>query len=138
MAKVCITSIGPTLDSPVDPRFGRAAFFIFLDEKGNIEESVPNPGVEAFRGAGIAAAQEVVKRKVDSIISGNIGPSAFSVLQASGVKIFLSPVSVSVKEGFRMWKDNKLSSISGPSATGFGRGYGRGWGRGFFGRRRGF
>lgn len=136
MAKVCFTSSGPTLDSLIDPRFGRSAFIIFLDEKGNIEESIPNPGVQAFRGAGVISAQEVVKRGVSDLVSGNIGPNAFSVLSSAGIKIFLVSSTVTVEEGFKLWKEGKLSLANSPSIQsgwlrrGFGRGFGRGRGRG--------
>lgn len=142
MAKVCFTSTGPTLDSLIDPRFGRSAFLIFLDEKGNIEESIPNPGTQAFRGAGVISAQEVVKRGVSDLVSGNIGPNAFSLLSSSGIKIFLAPPSMTVEEGFKLWQEGKLSLTSTPSTQagwpgrGFGRGFGRdrggGWGRKWF------
>jgi len=136
MAKVCFTSLGPTLDSLVDPRFGRSAFIIFLDEKGNIEESIPNPGAQAFRGAGVISAQEVVKRGVSDLVSGNIGPNAFSILSSAGIKIFLVSPNITVEEGFKLWKEGKLSLVSFSSIRsgwlrrGFGGGFGRGRGQG--------
>jgi len=48
MRKICVVSSNSTIDSIIDPRFGRGAFLIFLDEKGDIEETIPNPGVETF------------------------------------------------------------------------------------------
>ncbi len=148
MRKICVVSSNSTIDSIIDPRFGRGAFLIFLDEKGDIEETIPNPGVETFRGAGIVAAQEVVNRGADVLISRDIGPNSFQVLQSSGIKIFLAPIGVSVKEAFKLWKEGKLSLVSAPMQTvgfrgGFGRGlgrgggFGRGQGRGF-GRRNWF
>ena len=138
--KICITSIGLNLDSPIDPRFGRAQHFLLLDEKGNLEEALPNPGVGAMRGAGIAAAQEIAARGVNVLITGNIGPNAFGVLISSGIKVFLGPPGISAREVFKMWKENKLSQVQGPSVLGhFGMGPppGRGGPGGPGGRRRG-
>jgi len=135
--KICITSLGPNLDSPIDPRFGRAQYLLLLDEKGNIEEVLPNPGVRAMRGAGIAAAQEIVNRGVKVLITGNIGPNAFGALIASRIKVFLALPGISVSRVFKMWKENKLSQVQAPSVPGhFGMGPPPGRG-GPGGRRRG-
>lgn len=138
--KICITSLGPNLDSPIDPRFGRSQYFIILDKEGNLEETLPNPAIRAMRGAGIAASQEIATRGVNVLITGNIGPNAFGALIASGIKVFLAPTGISAREVFEMWKENKLSQVQGPSVLGhfgMGRPGGRGGPGGPGGRRRG-
>lgn len=130
--KICITSLSPNLESPIDPRFGRCQYFLLLDENGNLEEVLPNPGIRAMRGAGIAAAQEIANRGVSILITGNIGPNAFGVLIASGIKIFLAPIGISVREVFSRWKENKLSQVGAPTVPGhFGPPPGRGGPGGF-------
>lgn len=135
--KICITSRGSDADSLVDPHFGRAQNFIFLNEKGEIEEVLKNPGIESMRGAGISAAQVIADKKVDVVITGNVGPSAFRVLSPSGIKIFLVDVNLTVKEVFSLWEKGELEEINLPSVQDhFGQGPHRGsQGRGF-GRRR--
>jgi len=129
--KICITSQGKDLDSLLDPRFGRCQFFIFLNQKGEIENVLENPGVLAARGAGIAAAQRVISEGADVVITGNIGPHAFFVLQKVGVKVFFAAPGVTLKDAFSMWQEGKLREINEPSVGGgFGRGRGRGRGRG--------
>ena len=63
--KIIITAQGNTLDSPVDPRLGRAQGFIVTDEKGEAFEYVDNAqNLNAASGAGIQAAQNIIlKRK---------------------------------------------------------------------------
>lgn len=127
--KLCITSLGSTLDSPVDFRFGRAQYFLILDEKGKLEQALPNPGIRATRGAGIAAAQAISSKGVEVLITGNIGPNAFSVLATTGIKIFLVRPGSTVKQVFSMWKENKLTQVKKPTFLGrFGRRGGRQWG----------
>lgn len=137
--KICITSQGKNLNSIVDPRFGRCQHFVFLNDKGKIEKVIENAGSLAQRGAGIAAAQNVVSNGAEVVITGNMGPHAFSVLSQSGVKIYFAPPASTVKEAFLMWKEKKLSEATAPvSGPGFGgrglgggrRGFGRGMGRG--------
>ena len=131
--RICITCSGSTLDSQIDPRFGRAQYFLIIDEKGKLKETIENPGVSALRGAGITAAQLIADKKVEVIITGNIGPNAFGVLKTTGVKIFLAPANLSVKETFEKWENNELKEIesaTGPGRFGIGRGFGRGQGFG--------
>jgi predicted Fe-Mo cluster-binding NifX family protein len=135
--KICITSKGSDLESLTDSHFGRAQSFIFLNEKGEIEEVLKNPGIESMRGAGISAAQIIADKRVDVVISGNLGPNAFRVLSPSGIKIFLVEDNLTVKESFSLWKEGKLNEVNLPNVRDHfgqgphnGRGQGRGFGRG--------
>ncbi len=138
--KICIVSSGETLDSLTSSRFGRAPYFLILNEEGEVEEVLSNDGVQALRGAGIAAAQEIVSKGTNILISGNIGPKALDVLAIAGVKIFFASPNLTVKKTFLMWKENKLAQVNGSSgSSGFGQGGGRGqgFGRGGQGQGRG-
>ncbi|NTV74061.1 MAG: dinitrogenase iron-molybdenum cofactor biosynthesis protein, partial [Holophaga sp.] len=42
MRKIAVSSEGPDLDGPVDPRFGRAAGFIIVDPDTMTNEYVEN------------------------------------------------------------------------------------------------
>lgn len=134
--KICITSLEEDINSPIDPRFGRARYFIILDEKGNIQKVITNAGSESQRGAGVLAAQTIVSEKVDVIISGGVGPNSFNLLGASGIKMF-SAVNGSVEDNFQAWKDGQLKEISSAVSPGYGGGMGFGRGKGGFGRGRG-
>ena len=57
--KLCISSEGASLDSRVDPRFGRCRTFIFVDSDTMAFEAVDNSGTGASGGAGIQAGQLV-------------------------------------------------------------------------------
>ncbi len=116
--KICITSLGPNLNSLIDPRFGRAQFFLILDKNGNLKEALPNPGIGAMHGAGIAAAQTIVSKEVDVLITGNIGPNAIGVLKTTGIKIFLAMPGSAAKDVFSMWKENKLTQAKIPTVPG--------------------
>lgn len=113
--KICIVSLGKTLNSPISPRFGRAQYFLILDEEGNLKEVLPNQAIGAMRGAGIAAAQEIALKKTEALITGNIGPNALNVLMGAGIKVFSAPFDFTVKEVFLMWKKGKLSQVEIPT-----------------------
>jgi predicted Fe-Mo cluster-binding NifX family protein len=132
--KICVTAQGPTLDAPVDPRFGRCANFIFVDTKTMKFETTPNPGAMAGGGAGIQAAQFIVDHKTKVVLTGHIGPNAYHALNSGGVEIYTG-ISGIVRDAINQFQNNQLrkaSSSTAPAHTGMGmgRGGGRGGGRG--------
>ena len=134
--KICITSNGPILDSFVDPRFGRCLYFIFVDSgKPEKFEPVKNAGINAMRGAGIQAAQTVVNQGAEVVISGNLGPNAFRVLSASGVKIYQARPGIKVRDALDAFKQGRLLEMAQPFGGGLGPlpGSPPGRGRGFKG-----
>ena len=54
--KVIVTSQGQELNSPVDPRFGRAKYFLVVDtETGDFSAADNSQNLNAAQGAGIQA-----------------------------------------------------------------------------------
>ena len=141
--KVCISSTGNNLDSPIDPRFGRSPFFLIVDKESGQFQAIENPGAGFGGGAGIAAAQIVAEQKVDAVITGNIGPNAFGVLQNAGIKMFTGVFGITARQALDDFKLNKISETvqpTGPNFMGMPGGMGRGGGMGKGGGRgrRGF
>jgi predicted Fe-Mo cluster-binding NifX family protein len=139
---ICITSMGPNLESEMDPRFGRCQYFLFVDPETMAFEAVENPNLAAAGGAGIQSAQLVANKGVEALITGQVGPNAYTTLQAAGIKI-LTGASGKIREVMEKYKKGQISS-SAQGATvqahfgmGMGGGMGRGGGRGV-GMGRGF
>lgn len=122
------------LDSPVDPRFGRCAFFTIIEvtdgEVTNVQ-SLSNTAVSAFHGAGIQSTQLVVNSGVNTIITGNLGPNAFYGLQQAGIPVYSAMPGILVSQALEMFLQGKLQVITQPGAPhmGMGRGMGQGPGR---------
>ena len=114
--KVCVSSTGRELTSSVDPRFGRASFFIFIDSETKEYEAAAN-GAGGAGGAGVQAANLVCEKKADCVLTGNIGPNAFSVLQTAGIDSFLG-IEGTVEESLDMYLQNKLKKAEDPSNAG--------------------
>jgi len=128
--KICITTMGPNLDAPIDPRFGRCQFFLMVDSESLKFEAIPNQGMGAMRGAGIAAAQIVASSGAKAVITGNVGPNAFMVLNQSGIKVFAGVLGVTAKQALEAFKNGQIPETPGPTAPGIGPGGGFGGGRG--------
>jgi predicted Fe-Mo cluster-binding NifX family protein len=85
--KVAITSTGNSLDSTIDQRFGRCAFFVIYDTETGGVEILPNPNRDAQEGAGPASVQLVASRDVKKIISGEFGVKIKSLLDSLGIQM---------------------------------------------------
>ena len=122
--KIAVSSTGPDLDSNVDVRFGRCPYFIIAEIEDNeikSSESIENTSAMQMGGAGITAAQLVADKKVDAVITGNIGPRAFTVFQQLGIDIYQGTGTVKeVIEKFSKNELKKLDEATGPMFRGMG------------------
>ena len=112
--KITITSTGKTLDSQVDPRFGRAAFFIIIDTETMDFSVIENENVAAAGGAGISSAKAVIDTGAEAVLTGNCGPNAERTLSAGKIKLYTG-VSGTVSEAIEFFKTDKLNEADGPN-----------------------
>ncbi|WP_457551900.1 NifB/NifX family molybdenum-iron cluster-binding protein [Desulfobacula sp.] len=86
--KIAVTSQGDTLDSQVDPRFGRAAYILIVDTETLEFEALDNDkNKNSFKGAGTQAAAMVCDKEVEALLTGFCGPNAFKTLEVAGIKV---------------------------------------------------
>lgn len=89
MNKLAFTTSGSDLSAALDPRFGRAPKFLLYDLITKTIEVIDNQqGRNAAQGAGIQAAETLVRSGADTLITGHCGPKAFKVLDAAGVIVY--------------------------------------------------
>lgn len=75
--RIAITARGEQMQSPVDPRFGRAKWFVVIDTETGAFEAVDNKkNFDAAQGAGIQAGRNVAELRVEAVITGNVGPKS--------------------------------------------------------------
>jgi predicted Fe-Mo cluster-binding NifX family protein len=138
--KIAISAAGTTLDDAIDPRFGRCQQFIIVDPETGEFEAMDNSSSTAAGGAGISAAQAIVKMGVEAVLTGNCGPNAHQVLSAAGIKI-ITGVSGKISDVIAAYKLGKYSAaeqanvpdhfgMGGRGGRGMGGGGGRGMGGG--------
>lgn len=110
--KIAISSSGKTLNSALDPRFGRAEYFIIVDPETMDFEVLENrQNFNLPQGAGIQAAKSIADNKVDDLITGHCGPKAFRVLQAAGVRI-ITGASGKVADVIEKFKNGELETAT--------------------------
>jgi len=148
--KVCVTAAGSRIlrsdpqafmDAQVDPRFGRCAYFVIVNTDSMELEALPNVSAQAIHGAGVQAAQMVVNKGVEVVITGTLGPNAYQVLSAAGIRV-LTGVTGTVREAVERYKSGQLQDANSPNVpahfgtgTGMRIGFGRGMGSGRRGMR---
>ena len=116
--KVVVTSQGPDMAGEVDPRFGRAKFFIVVDtDSGEFTAHDNVQNLSAVQGAGIQAARNVVELGVSAVITGNVGPKAFATLQAGNVESYVGATG-SVSDAVEQLKAGQLECVSKPNVEG--------------------
>lgn len=116
--KIAVTSTGQNLDSPMDPRFGRAAYILIVDTESMDVEALDNAeNVNAFKGAGIQAATMISDKHADVLLTGYCGPNAFKALAAANIKV-AGDVNGTVREAVDAFSAGKVTFVSEPNAQG--------------------
>jgi len=142
--KIALTSTGTDLDSEIDPRFGRCAYFLIVNPDDMSFEAIENESMSLGGGAGIQSGQFIASTGATVVITGNVGPNASRTLSAAGLDVIVG-VSGSIREAIDRYKKGELSATGqanvpdhygmgmggGQSASpGAGMGMGGGMGRG--------
>jgi predicted Fe-Mo cluster-binding NifX family protein len=112
--KIAVSSSGKTLESLVDERFGRAPYFLIIEDE--LLEIIENPNLSAGGGVGVQTSQMLADKGVDAVIAGNFGPKAFQVLSAAGIKAY-SASGKKVLEAVELLKQDKLESMQGANRS---------------------
>ena len=93
----------------VCPVLARAPYFLFSTQgRKSIEE---NPAAQAQGGAGMQAAQFLVDRDVDILITPRCGENAAEVFKAAGIKIFKS-ANKTAADDLAAYREGKLEALS--------------------------
>jgi predicted Fe-Mo cluster-binding NifX family protein len=115
--KLCISAAEPAETAPVDPRFGRAAAFCIYDTESGVLEGFANESVSQSGGAGVQAAQELIDRGVDAVLTGRVGPNAFRALAAAGIPVY-ADAGPTVQEAIEAFKSGSLVATAAPTNPG--------------------
>jgi predicted Fe-Mo cluster-binding NifX family protein len=109
--KIAITSAGPKPESKVESQFGRAPWFMIYDPGNDGWQAIDNSNTaRAPGGAGRKAAEELARRGIKIVITGQCGPNAHRALSSAGIKIFQGS-DRTVKAALRDYQTGKLQEL---------------------------
>ena len=126
--RIIVSAEGESLDAPASPVFGRCPTYILVDMATGEYRALPNPAMNQGGGAGIQAAQFVVEQGAQAVLTGNLGPNAFDVLQAAGIPAYMVSEGTvrQAVEGYRAQRLQPMGTANVAAHAGIGRGAGRG------------
>jgi len=93
-------------------------------------ETLSNASVGLAHGAGVGAAQVVASKGINAVITGSVGPNAYSALSAAGIKVYTG-VNGTVRDAVERLRRGEITETAGPTVGGHhGMGGSGGGGRG--------
>ncbi|GEO81878.1 NifB/NifX family molybdenum-iron cluster-binding protein [Pararhodospirillum oryzae] len=116
--KLAITTMGTTLDDAVDPRFGRATGLLIVDTTTGAATPLAVPAAHAVQGAGLAAAEALVKAGAKALLTGAVGPKAARALEAAGIAVYQGLEGQSARAALERFNAGALTPENAPRAMG--------------------
>jgi predicted Fe-Mo cluster-binding NifX family protein len=114
--KIAVSAAGNSLDSDIDPRFGRCAYFLVVDTEDMTFEYFDNGTIANGGGAGIQAAQFISSKGAKAVITGNCGPNAVRTLNAAGIDVIMGQKG-KVREAIDRYKKGELIPSKEPNVS---------------------
>ncbi len=115
--KLCITTATTEAPARLDRRFGRSPFLTFVDTDTDETKIEENGLADGASGVGAKVAQLVAERGATVVITGQIGPSAFAVLDAAGIATYTTSATT-VAEALALFREGRLDSAQAPTGPG--------------------
>ena len=116
--KLAVTSTGEDLNSEIDPRFGRAQYFIIVSPETMEYKIIENrQNLELPHGAGIQAGKTIVESGAEVLITGFCGPKAFKVLESAGIQV-ITGAEGRIMDVISDYKSGKFAKAEGPNVEG--------------------
>lgn len=109
--KIAIPAEEKTIDSNVCQSFGRTYYFVVADSDSLEYEVIDNKAVSSQGGAGIQAAQAIVDKGAEVVITFHCGQNAADVLKAADVRI-MKAVSGTVEEMIQKYNKGELAELT--------------------------
>lgn len=124
--KIAVSSQGTSPASAVDPRLGRASYFLVTSDDGATWQVLDHSTTAAeAQGAGIQTAQKLLDAGIEVVLTGHIGPKAFSVLQSGSMQMY-GNAQGTVTEALAAYRQGTLTRLDTSDVKGH-------WGKGQMG-----
>lgn len=116
--KIAISAEGKELNDKMDTRFGRAKGFIIYETETGKADYIDNyQNLESAQGAGIQSARTVIDAGAEALVTGNVGPKAFTALNSANISIYLFNGG-SINEAITAFKEGKITKTTDANVEG--------------------
>ncbi|HOA61047.1 MAG: NifB/NifX family molybdenum-iron cluster-binding protein [Verrucomicrobia bacterium] len=118
--KIAISTQGPQPNSALEPRFGRARYFRIVDTETGQQTVVDNENAAgAVQGAGPRAVQMLARLGVQAVLTGHVGPKAWTALESSKIQAYAVDGG-SIEQSVRALLAGQLRAMSCAETEGHG------------------
>ena len=87
--KTAVTSTGNDLNSKFDLRFGRSGWFCIYDSETGKTHFIENENKNLNGGAGTKSAETITELGISTVISGDFGPKAKTLLEELKIQMII-------------------------------------------------
>lgn len=115
---IALSSSGQASNATLDRHFGRCSYFAFYHKETKEWSFEVNPGAGETSGAGIKAAQHLVDLGADVILTGEVGPKAWQVLEAAPLEVY-QLTEVTLEEAVNHYLEGKTRKMDGEKGGSF-------------------
>ena len=106
--KIAVSATGGSLESLVSDKFGRCEYFLIVDSDTMKFEAISNLGEKMPGGAGPKAAETIIKKGAEVILTGSIGGNAEAVLKSGNIKMVTGIAgNIKVKDAVEQYLKSK-------------------------------
>ncbi|MBI9090803.1 MAG: NifB/NifX family molybdenum-iron cluster-binding protein [Desulfobacterium sp.] len=107
--KIAISAMEKDPNAQIDPRFGRAPYFVMVDTETMDLQMFDNENCNHPSGAGIQTASFIAAQGVGAVLTGNCGPKAMQALTEADIRVFTGH-SGTVQEAVDQYKNDRLTA----------------------------
>ena len=108
--KIAIPIEEKNIETNVCPSFGRTPYFLIYNTDTKESEFIDNSAAESSGGAGIKAAQIIVDKEADVLLTPRLGSNAADTLKAAEIEIYKTK-SGSTKDNIDAFIAGELSVL---------------------------
>ena len=111
--KICVPAMGRELQEPISQHFGRAPYYLIVDQDSGDIEILENRS-EHMGGSG-KPPEHIASKGAEIMICSGLGPKAIDMLRSYGIRTYVGAQG-SVGEAIQQWREGKLPSADDGNA----------------------
>ncbi|MFC1562683.1 NifB/NifX family molybdenum-iron cluster-binding protein [candidate division KSB1 bacterium] len=109
--KIAVAVDGRGINSNISEQFARAEYYLIIEPFSGKYKSIKNPYINFDNSAGVRAAQLISGETEEAVITKNIGPNAYGLLDGLGIKVY-TVNSGTAQDAVKKFKEAKLTETA--------------------------